>query len=61
MTVLIADGTLHASNGFESEEIDATKATRRVKAVAAGHHGDRAGSYEQGDRVGVLRERKQRQ
>ena len=53
--VLIADGTLHESNGFESEEIDATKATQRVKAVAAGHHDDRAGSYEQGDRVGVLR------
>jgi hypothetical protein len=32
--VLFADGTLHASNVFESEEIDATKATRRVKAVA---------------------------
>jgi hypothetical protein len=32
--VLFADGTLHASNDFESEEIDATKATRRVKAVA---------------------------
>jgi hypothetical protein len=53
--VRIADGTLHESNVFESKEIDATKPTRRVKAVAAVHHDDRAGSYEQGDRVGVLR------
>ena len=59
--VLIADGTPNESNGFESEEIDATKATQKVKAVAAVHHDDRAGSYEQVDRVGVLRERKQRQ